>query len=73
MICDVPFGRQYGTIEGCRDGLYKVGTSVSVGLCATTACEFPNLESNLEAVLKEFDRVQNPDLQPAALFTIGAL
>ncbi|CAE7258709.1 psmB6 [Symbiodinium natans] len=23
VICDVPFGRQYGTIEGCRDGLYK--------------------------------------------------
>ena len=23
MICDIPFGRQYGTIEGCRDTLYK--------------------------------------------------
>lgn len=23
VICDIPFGRQYGTIEGCRDTLYK--------------------------------------------------
>ncbi|CAE7947087.1 Thumpd2, partial [Symbiodinium sp. KB8] len=23
VICDIPFGRQYGTIEGCRDSLYK--------------------------------------------------
>ncbi|CAJ1351863.1 unnamed protein product [Effrenium voratum] len=23
LICDIPFGRQYGTIEGCRESLYK--------------------------------------------------
>lgn len=23
VICDIPYGRQYGTIEECRDTLYK--------------------------------------------------
>ena len=27
VICDIPFGRQYGTIEGCRDSLYKADFS----------------------------------------------
>ena len=33
VICDIPFGRQYGTIEGCRDSLYKAGFS-DVPLCS---------------------------------------
>ena len=27
VICDIPFGRQYGTIQGCRDTLYKAAVS----------------------------------------------